>query len=352
MIGGKAVKVGAAIRGAGSDSSAPFTPRAGMRLVPMGSRLAAMPGLNAFLPEAIIAPLPFGLLGADALLGWGRKGSGAWAQRLGPWLNKPVVTLEDGFVRSLGLGVAGAEALSVVVDDLGVHYDSTRPSRIEAMLEQGGWESDALLVRARAAMAAMRMHRISKYNVAAGPSPRAAAILAGEPFVLVVDQTSGDAALACAAPDAFSRMLAAARAETPGARVIVKTHPDVVAGHRRGLIAPEAVAAVGATLLGEALDPWTLMERMTRLYTVTSQMGLEALVAGKPVRCFGLPFYAGWGATEDEVACARRTRRRSVEEIVAAAYLVYARYADPRTGQPRTLEETIAAIVAARAARV
>lgn len=350
MALGEAARAGGDAGGTGGGIAGAFIPRTGMRLVPMGSRLAAMPGLGAFLPGARIAPLPFGLLGADALLGWGRKGSGARALRLGSWLRRPVVTLEDGFVRSLGLGVAGAKVLSVVVDDLGVHYDPARPSRIEAMLQQGGWESAALLARARAAMAAMRTHRISKYNLAAAPSPAAAALLAGEPFVLVVDQTAGDAALAGTAPDAFARMLAAARAENPGARIVVKAHPDVAAGRRRGLIAPEAAAAVGATLLGEALDPWALLQRAIRLYTVTSQMGLEALVAGRPVRCFGLPFYAGWGATADEVACARRTRRRGAEEIVAAAYLLYARYADPRTGQPRTLEETIAAIVAARGA--
>lgn len=327
-----------------------WAPPAGMRLVPMGRQLAVMPGLGAFLPGARLAPLPFGLIGADALLGWGRKGSGARAQRLGRLLRKPVVTLEDGFVRSLGLGVTGAPLLSVVVDDLGVHYDASAPSRIETLLEQGGWESPALLTRARAAMAALRAYRISKYSIADVPSPTARLLLEGEPFVLCLDQTAGDASIVLggATPASFARMLAAARAENPGAQIVVKTHPDVIAGHRRGLVDVAQADAVGATLLGEALDPWALLERACRVYTVTSQMGLEALVAGLPVRCFGLPFFAGWGATEDEHRCPRRTRRRSAEEIAAAAYLLYARYADPVSGQPRTLEETIAAIVAAR----
>jgi capsular polysaccharide export protein len=327
-----------------------WAPRPGMRLVPMGGRLAAMPGLAAFLPGARLSPLPFGVLGADALLGWGRKGSGARAQRLGRWLRKPVVTLEDGFVRSVGLGVAGAPALSVVVDDLGVHYDAHAPSRIEVLLEQGGWETDALLARARAAMVMMRRLRISKYNVAAAPTPATAALLAEGPCVLCVDQTAGDASVALgrAGPDSFRRMMAAARAENPGARILVKTHPDVVAGLRQGLVDPADAARAGAVVIGEALDPWLLLERASRVYTVTSQMGLEALVAGLPVRCFGLPFHAGWGATEDEIPCPRRTRRRSAAEIIAAAYLVYARYADPQTGAPRTLEETIAAIATAR----
>lgn len=330
-----------------------WAPPPGLRLVPMGAQLASLPGLAAFLPPGTrLCPLPFGLLGADALLGWGRKGSGARARRLGRLLGKPVVTLEDGFVRSLGLGVAGAPALSAVVDDLGVHYDAHAPSRIEVMLEQGGWESAALLARARAAMAEMRRLRISKYNLGAAPTPATAALLGAGPFVLCVDQTVGDASVALggAGPDSFHRMLAAARAENPGARILVKTHPDVVAGLRRGLVNPGDAARAGAVVIGEALDPWLLLDRATRVYTVTSQLGLEALVAGVPVRCFGLPFHAGWGATEDEIPCPRRTRRRSAEEIFAAAYLLYARYADPRTGATRTLEETIAAIAEARGA--
>ena len=330
-----------------------WAPPPGLRLVPMGARLAAMPGLAAFLPPGTrLSPLPFGLLGADALLGWGRKGSGARARRLGRLLGKPVVTLEDGFIRSLGLGVAGAPALSLVVDDLGVPYDAHAPSRIEVMLEQGGWESPALLARARAAMSAMRQLRLSKYNLTAVPTPATAALLGAGPFVLCVDQTAGDASVALggAGPDSFRRMLAAARAENPGARILVKTHPDVVAGLRQGLVDPADAARTSATVIGEALDPWLLLERATRVYTVTSQLGLEALVAGLPVRCFGLPFHAGWGATEDEIPCPRRTRRRNAEEIFAAAYLLYARYADPRTGALRTLEETIAAIAEARGA--
>lgn len=328
-----------------------WAPPPGLRLVPMGAKLASLPGLAGFLPPGVrLRPLPSGLLGADALLGWGRKGSGARARRLGHLLRKPVVTLEDGFVRSVGLGVAGAPALSVVLDDLGVHYDAHAPSCIEVMLEQGGWESPALLARARAAMAEMRRLRISKYNLGAEPSPATAALIGAGPFVLCVDQTAGDASVALggAGPNSFRRMLAAACAENPGTRILVKTHPDVVAGLRRGLVDPADAARAGAVVIGEALDPWLLLEGATRVYTVTSQLGLEALVAGVPVRCFGLPFHAGWGATEDEIPCPRRTRRRTAVEIFAAAYLLYARYADPQTGAPRTLEETIAAIAATR----
>lgn len=51
------------------------------------------------------------------------------------------------------------------------------------------------------------------------------------------------------------------------------------------------------------------------MYVVTSQLGFEALLAGKRVHCFGMPFYAGWGLTEDSQSCARRSVERSLEAV-------------------------------------
>jgi capsular polysaccharide export protein len=65
--------------------------------------------------------------------------------------------------------------------------------------------------------------------------------------------------------------------------------------------------------------------------TMTSLLGFEALLRGKPVTCHGMPFYAGWGVTNDRMRCERRSRPRAIDEILAAAYLRYARYVDPAT---------------------
>lgn len=70
-------------------------------------------------------------------------------------------------------------------------------------------------------------------------------------------------------------------------------------------------------------------------------MGFEALLQGKPVHCFGLPFYAGWGLTRDRAACPRRTRKRGAAEIFAAAYLLCSRYVNPVTGEACTIHEII-----------
>jgi capsular polysaccharide export protein len=93
-----------------------------------------------------------------------------------------------------------------------------------------------------------------------------------------------------------------------------------------------------------------LRGKVDLVYVATSQLGFEALMLNKPVTCFGMPFYAGWGLTDDRVAIARRTHRRTRHEVFAAAYLRYARYVDPRTGRRGTLEDLIAHIVESRTA--
>ena len=77
----------------------------------------------------------------------------------------------------------------------------------------------------------------------------------------------------------------------------------------------------------------TMIEKAEAVYTVTSQMGFEALIWGKPVHCFGVPFYAGWGLTNDAVPTPERRGRASVEQLVHAALVAYPRYIDPETGK-------------------
>jgi capsular polysaccharide export protein len=79
---------------------------------------------------------------------------------------------------------------------------------------------------------------------------------------------------------------------------------------------------------------------------MTSLAGFEALIRGKSVTTHGQPFYAGWGLTEDLCPVARRTRNRSLDELVAAALILYPTYLDPVSGLrcgPELLIERLAA---------
>lgn len=263
----------------------------------------------------------------DGVLAWGRKPSAQRAEARAAEWGVPLVRLEDGFLRSVGLG-EDEPPLSVVVDDLGIYYDAGAPSRLERLV--GSSLTPAQDMRALALAAQWRAARVSKYNQA-----REAPGLVHEGDVLVIDQTFGDASIAHggATPASFTRMLEAALDEHPAARVLLKVHPDVLAGRKRGhfaLLSPGAAARV--TLLASPAHPCGLVEAASAVYTVTSQMGFEALLWGRPLRCFGLPFYAGWGLSHDELAASRRGPA-PLAALLHAALIAYPRCLDPETGQ-------------------
>ena len=69
----------------------------------------------------------------QTVFAWGRKPSATLAHMRARLLGKKVVHLEDGFLRSYRPGAA-YPALSLVMDEEGVHYDCTRPSQLETLL--------------------------------------------------------------------------------------------------------------------------------------------------------------------------------------------------------------------------
>jgi len=276
-----------------------------------------------------------------AIAGWGRKASAERARALAAKLGKPFIALEDGFLRSLDLAVTGAAPLSMLCDAVGIYYDATQPSAVEDAIRDGN-PGAAELADAQRAMALIVRHRLSKYNHAPDVT-----LPGGRPRVLVIDQTEGDrsVALGGAGPQTFAAMLDAARREHPDAQIVVKTHPDVVADRRRGYLS--AIAAdPNVTLLATDCSPLGLLAQCDHVYAVTSQMGFEALLLGKPVTCFGLPWYAGWGLTDDRhpgIAGLRERRPapRSLAQLFAAAYLRCTRYLHPATGRPGTIFDVI-----------
>lgn len=268
------------------------------------------------------APAPAGVLA------WGLKSSAEVARRFAARRGLPLLRVEDGFLRSVSPGRKVAP-LSLVVDDLGIYYDASRESRLERLIAAP--RDEAQRERARRLCEVWCEGRLSKYNHAR----EGAAPVAG-PFVLVVDQTFGDASIRHGAADAasFARMLEAALDEHPGLPVVLKVHPDVIAGSKRGHFASlTSGQAARVTLLASDLHPPSLLARAEAVYAVSSQMGFEALMWGRPVRVFGLPFYAGWGLTEDELAPPPRRRAVPLENLVHAALVDYARYIDPETLQ-------------------
>jgi len=303
-----------------------------------------VPYLESFLPDYVIRKIPSA--DVDVVTGWGLKPSSRVGRSWARQNNKPYVALEDGFLRSVGLGESGATSLSLVVDDLGIYYDATRPSRLEQLIETAPlWCDDTMVARARALMDRLVQTQISKTNMGAALDK---ALLQDRPRILVVDQTYGDASIAygMATEAHFGEMLRTAQSDHPHAQIIVKRHPAVAAGRKQGCIPAEQLD--GVTLLDTDVRPAELLDAVDAVYVVTSALGFEALWRGKQVHCFGAPFYSGWGLTRDKVLTGRRGQPRTVEQIVAAAMIRYTRYVDPVTGHPCDVEQALERLIAMR----
>lgn len=286
---------------------------------------------------------PLGMLNfgkVSALAGWGMRSTARRAIRHAARLGLPYLALEDGFLRSLGTS-EHCPPLSLVIDQQGIYYDSTRPSALEGLLASPTDVLEGISDAVARARELLLEHRLSKYNHA---SLLAAGVLRSDDVqrVLVIDQTAGDmsVALGGANADTFSVMLAAARAENPRATIYVKTHPEVSSGRKGGYLT-QVQDDEHTVVLRQAINPLSLIEHMDRVYTVTSTMGFEALLAGKSVTVFGMPWYAGWGAADERQTCVRRTCTRSVHELFAAAYFHYTRYLNPETQQRGTIFDVI-----------
>ena len=255
----------------------------------------------------------------DAVVGWGRKFNTHLGRSIASVRGVPFIRLEDGFVRSVGLGVQGTPPMSIVVDPVGMYYDSTCPSRLENILAGRSDESAALFdpamrARARRLIEVLRETGISKYN---GGSDHAGLPPVDRKRVLVVDQTDRDLSLRLggAMPGGLRLLTSVALDEHPDAEVVVKIHPDVLSGKRAGH-ENEIPNDPRVRVVSRWVQPAALLREVEDVYVMTSQLGFDALIHGHTVHCFGKPFYSGWLLTNDRVPEPRRAVARSIEELV------------------------------------
>lgn len=293
----------------------------------------------------------FNLKHHSTIYGWGRKPSFYKAEAYAKKHGLSCLCLEDGFIRSLGLGKEGFQPLSIVVDQTGIYFDSTEPSDLECFILKE--ESEQQNIRAQQAIQLILEYKITKYNqkIDAFDAVTLAALASGK-HILVVDQTFGDQSIKFAGADehTFTAMLHQAHQQHPDAMIWIKTHPDVLAGKSLGYFTQDDFDLPYVKVMTENVNPFDLFVYFSDVYVVSSQMGFEALLAGKKVHCFGVPWYAGWGLTEDSYAPiqqvkSRRSVQRSLEHLFTCAYFKYARYVSPVTGQICELEDILKILI-------
>lgn len=227
------------------------------------------------------------------------------------------------------------------LDDLTCYYDATRPSRIELML------NDKKLIiskeqkdRARKCINKIVETHLTKYNHQPIFTPKIGR--EGVKKILVIDQSFGDMSIArgWGSEEIFQKMLQTAINENPDADIIVKTHPDTMSGARGGYFTG-LVPHDNVYTQTEAINPISLIKYVDKVYVCTTQFGFEALMCGKEVHVFGMPFYAGWGLTIDEQINPRRTNKRSLEEVFYIAYIMCSVWINPEMNLPFELEDAI-----------
>ena len=250
-----------------------------------------------------------------------------------------LIEVEDGFLRSRGLGADCVPPLSITVDRLGAHFDPSRESELERLLEHGKFD-EPLLECARHLRRSIVDSGLGKYDCSHETFDRPAP---GKTHILVPGQVEDDRAVIRGGCGLVSNLelLKCVRAQAPDAYVLFKPHPDVLAGHRKGAVAEASALEYADEIVGD-VPISALIAMVDEVHVNTSLAGFEALLRDKRVTTYGVPFYAGWGLTNDlGPVPTRRTARRSIDELVAAALILYPRYFDPVTGLPCPAEVVV-----------
>ncbi|MCV3471381.1 capsular polysaccharide biosynthesis protein [Campylobacter sp. CNRCH_2015_0338h] len=272
-------------------------------------------------------------------IGWGRKRTGKCAFYLHKKFSGSLVLLEDGFLRSLNLGVENSPSFSIVKDDVGIYYDAMTPSKLENILNTYEFSAEEL-EQAKKAIELIKKEKLSKYNNNLCV-PREL-FGSNEERVLIITQVANDTSLKFGLADNFSTqdIINDAIKENPNAKVYIKIHPDVLSGKKQSDFNAQDLPSK-CVVIKENYNPIELLSHFKKVYTKTSGMGFEALMLGSECVCYGVPFYAGWGLTQDKQACKRRLKKRSLEEVFYAAYILYSEYFNPYLNQKSDIFDTI-----------
>lgn len=213
-------------------------------------------------------------------------------------------------------------------------------------------------------------NKISKYNnqLKEFPKPNN-----DKKNILIVDQTYGDQSIQLEEDTAivFQRMLDTAIEENSDCNIFLKIHPEQLVGRRLGFyttnkddIKPGQVYInrekyPQVHFITDFYNPIDLLSKMDKVYTVSSQIGFEALLFRKSVITFGMPFYAGYGFTDDrctdekfvEIKAYIERSPIKVKSIVEMFYQLYIRlthYVNPDTGALIELEDALNLILQKR----
>lgn len=270
-------------------------------------------------------------------------------------MGKDKIYLEDGFIRSIGIGLSGQPTLSIVFSKNSSYYDATKSTSFEQFLNSDFELNDTKKTEVFNSINSIVKNKISKYNHV--PSRAYHIGRPGFKKLLLIDQRFGDSSvtLGNGSPEIFDNMLTDAINNYADYDIIIKQHPDSISGLKSSFFNNEKLSFVSKVdnvfVIDFEMNPYDLLNQVDEVFVCSSGMGFEALLAGKKVTCYGTPWYANWGVTIDKQTCVRRNKKRSLEDLFYVAYMKFARYYLPTEDRLCTVEEIVDYITTHRDAK-
>ncbi len=282
--------------------------------------------LKSFLPE--IENIKFFEKKPEVILGWGKKNSSMPARLISKYSQKPYIALEDGFIRSVGLGSHNWPALSMIIDKKSIYYDCYNPSDLDILLQKTEFTPE-LIKRAKTNIDFIKENKITKYNTGVNYEESNFRFKHSK-NILLIDQTFNDASvkLSGAGEEDFDKMLSFARKIYPNHNLVIKSHPEIISGKKKGYLR-KYYADKNFQIISEDINIYSLIDYVEAVFTVCSTTGFEALIAGANVYTIGRSFYSGWGLTKDNRKPLKERKNLILEELFAVTYLIYPRYINP-----------------------
>lgn len=237
--------------------------------------------------------------------------------------NLDIVSVEDGFIRSVGLGAEYNVPISLIFDKRGIYFDSTTESDLEKILISFDLENEETRLLSHKLINLIKLYRINKYNIEELEWNKKTS----RKVITVPGQVESDMSIKYGSPvikDNLS-LLREVRKRNPDAYIVFKVHPDIYKNCRLSQTTKKQYLEYADEVV-ENFSTFSLIKESEEIHTITSLFGFEALLFNKRVVCYGQPFYSGWGLTEDIYPVVRRQKKLTLEQLVYAVYFIYPKY--------------------------
>lgn len=237
-----------------------------------------------------------------------------------------LIRVEDGFVRSFGLGVDHIPPRSICFDNSSIYFNAEEESDLEKIIKnKNNFLNKKILSDAKRYRDLFIKNEITKYNVSTTcKADKLYKNKHNQLRILCVGQCEKDASIAYGSPIVKTNLdlCKIARKENPSAQIIFKQHPDEI----DKIEITNLISKYCNIIITESMSINDSLRDVDIVYTISSLFGFEALIRNVKVRTLGIPFYAGYGLTSDYVICKRRNISLNLDEIFALVYLVYPIY--------------------------